>query len=224
MAVAVGEMSARFARAAGSTDPMARVGEAFRELDGALRRFLMRSVRCPHDAEDLAQEVYLRMARHPDLGAVESLQAFAWRTALNLVRDRSRRLYTRSRASTVGLDEVELAGGDDPLDQALRDERLDEMERSLAAMPPARRQALLMHRFEDCNYAEIARILGVSVSMVEKHISAALADLRQEPDFRRPPASPPPARGARSPAAASRGISAGSGSRHRPRASPACPP
>lgn len=162
----------------GRADPLECVGEMFREIDGALRRFLRRRLRCPDDADDLAQEVYLRMSRHPDLRQVDCLKAFAYQTALNLVRDRSRRAYTRSRRLTVSIDSIELAGGVDPLDHALYDERLEQLEGALAVMSPPCREALLMHRFDDVTYAEVARSLGVSVSMIEKYISAALVELR----------------------------------------------
>ena len=162
----------------GRTDPMECVGEMFREIDGALRRFLRRRLRCPDDADDLAQEVYLRMSRHPDLSQVDCLKAFAYQTALNLVRDRSRRAYTRSRRNTVSIDSIELAGGVDPLDHALYDERLEQIEGALAVMSPPCRDALLMHRFDDVTYADVANCLGVSVSMIEKYISAALVELR----------------------------------------------
>ena len=154
------------------------LASVFHELDGALRRFLLRRVRCPHDADDLAQEVYLRMARHADLAGVECLKAFAYQIALNLVRDRSRRSHTRATRKSVPIESLDLPGGDDPLDHALHDERLEEIEAALARMSPACRKALLMHRFDGLTYGAIAECLGVSVSMVEKYISAALLELR----------------------------------------------
>jgi RNA polymerase sigma factor (sigma-70 family) len=156
-----------------------RITEMHRECDVVLRSFLQRRLRSRDDAEDLAQEVYLRMARHPDLGQVQCLKAFAFQTALNLVRDRSRRSYTRSQRVSVSIEQVELPGGDDPLEQATHDEGLELVVRALSQLSDNRRRALLLHRIEGLRYSEIASHLGVSVSMVEKHISAALAVLRQ---------------------------------------------
>lgn len=175
MVLAAEDMTALIGRA----DPMERIGELFLELDGALRCFLRRRVRCQDDADDLAQDVYLRMIRHPDLGQVSCLKAFAYQTALNLVRDRSRRSYIRSLRHTQSIDSIELAGEDDPLDNVLHSERLEQVERTLASMSPRCRQAILMHRFDDVTYADIACCIGVSVSMVEKYISAALVQLRK---------------------------------------------
>jgi RNA polymerase sigma-70 factor (ECF subfamily) len=182
MVATTGHLANRLLDAPGAGGGARRIVDLFRELDGALRKFLLRRVRCPHDADDLAQEVYLRIARHPDLDRVECLRAFAYQTALNLVRDRSRRTYTRSRRRFVPIDSLELADGDDPFDHAVGDERLAQLDSALAAMSLSRREALLMHRFGGSTYAEIAKRLGVSVSMVEKYISAALAELREPSD------------------------------------------
>jgi len=178
MAVAVQEMPILRDRRLAELASSKRITEMFSDLDVTLRGFLRRRTRSRDDAEDLAQEVYLRMARHPDLGQVQCLKAFAFQTALNLVRDRSRRSYTRSQRVSVSIDFVELAGGDDPLEQATHDEYVELVDRALSELPENTRRALVMHRIEGLRYADIARRLGVSVSMVEKHISAALVVLR----------------------------------------------
>jgi len=178
MAVAVQEMPILRDRRLAELASSKRITEMFSDLDVTLRGFLRRRTRSRDDAEDLAQEVYLRMARHPDLGQVQCLKAFAFQTALNLVRDRSRRSYTRSQRVSVSIDFVELAGGVDPLEQATHDEYVELVDRALSELPENTRRALVMHRIEGLRYADIARRLGVSVSMVEKHISAALVVLR----------------------------------------------
>jgi RNA polymerase sigma-70 factor (ECF subfamily) len=184
MAVAAREMAAFIGAMQPAADPHELITEMFRDLDGALRRFLHRRVRCRDDVEDLAQEVYLRMTRHPDLRQVECLKAFAYQTALNLVRDRSRRAYTRSLGQSIPIDSIDLPGGDDPVEQAMHDERLEQLVEALAMLPSPTRRALMLHRVEGLTYADIAADLGVSVSMVEKHISAALAALRVEAESR----------------------------------------
>ena len=179
MAVALQEMPTLVDRRLAQLASSARISEMYRDLDSVLRSFLRRRLRSRDDAEDLAQEVYLRMARHPDLDQVQCLKAFAFQTALNLVRDRSRRSYTRSQRMSISIERVELTGGDDPLDQATHDEGLELVVRALSQLPDSTRRALLLHRIEGLRYSDIAKNLGVSVSMVEKHISAALAVLRE---------------------------------------------
>ena len=52
----------------------------------------------------------------------------------------------------------------------------------IRALPPRTRDAFLLHRFEDLTYRQIAGRLGVSVSMVEKHIAEALRQLKKSRD------------------------------------------
>jgi len=155
-----------------------RIDALCREIDGALRRFLMRRVRSAADADDLAQEVYLRIARHPNVDDIRCLQAFVFQTALNLVRDRSRRCHTRAQADSVPVECVRLQAADDPSASVMFAQEIERVIERLERMPENRRRALLQHRLEDRSYAQIASSMNVSVSMVEKHISAALADIR----------------------------------------------
>ena len=58
------------------------------------------------------------------------------------------------------------------------EERLAQVLAALAALKPVTRQAFVLHRVHGHSYAEIARVTGVSVSMVEKHMMTAIAALR----------------------------------------------
>lgn len=155
-----------------------RLAGLFHDCDAILRNFLRRRVRHTDDADDLAQEVYLRVARHPQLDEVGCLRAFMFQTALNLVRDRSRRSYTRAQPRSLPIEDANLQSPEDPVAAVIWCEELERVSGAVDRMPPNRREALLLHRFDDRSYAEIAQQLNVSVSMVEKHISAALVDLR----------------------------------------------
>ncbi len=64
----------------------------------------------------------------------------------------------------------------------LASERLWRAVGIIENMPARRREAFLLHRLEELNYAQIAERMGVSCKAVEKHISAALAQLRREID------------------------------------------
>jgi RNA polymerase sigma factor (sigma-70 family) len=57
-------------------------------------------------------------------------------------------------------------------------QRLQRVEQTLAQLKPNTREAFELHRVHGNSYAEIALQMGVSVSMVEKHIMAAIAALR----------------------------------------------
>jgi RNA polymerase sigma-70 factor (ECF subfamily) len=161
--------------------PLPGVGLSYcyREFNVALHDYLRRNTRSPHDAEDLAQEVYLRLARMRCLGGVDDPQAFVFRAAKNLLRDRFRRARTRGKHESAGTDlrEVaDLSGEPSLVFESL--EMLSQVERVLESLKDSTRRAFLWHRVEQRAHVEIAAEMGVSVSMVEKHVKAATAALR----------------------------------------------
>ena len=84
------------------------VGSVYERLDSALRGFLMAKLRNEADADDFAQEVYLRFARIKNHQDIQSEKAFLFTTATNLLRDRSRRLATQLDRASVSFDNVSL--------------------------------------------------------------------------------------------------------------------
>jgi RNA polymerase sigma factor (sigma-70 family) len=151
-------------------------------LHARLRRPLLRFFAgyrlTTQDVEDLTQDVFVRLASHcpPDLRRPE---AYVFTLARNLLRDRARRLHTRAAQSSVTLDDVDLSCGAARPDEVLEQgERLERAADALAALRPATRRAFLLHRVHGHSYAEVATATGVSVSMVEKHVMAAIAALR----------------------------------------------
>ena len=152
--------------------------DAYERFAGPLKAYLMRTVD-EAEAEDLLHEVYLRLARHTALGAIQNLQAFMYATAINLLRDRWRRCNARFAPNWVSFEDCCLvAEGCDPSELLDWQDRLKRVNVALAALPPKPRRAFVLSRKQSCSYAEIARQLNVSVSMIEKHISMALGQLR----------------------------------------------
>ena len=181
MAVAHEQISAHVTSDLSHKQAACKAVEAYQELGGALVGYLRANLRCDEDAHDLAQEVYLRIVRHPDLSEIQSLKAFVFTIAKNLLRDKSRRSATKLSACSVSADDVILAAvGNDPLEQIEADERLRRIESVVAGLRPACRDAYLLNRTYDLSYADIADRMHISVSMVEKHIGAALRALRSD--------------------------------------------
>lgn len=160
------------------------VGDPFAALHARFRRPLQRffaSYRLStHDVDDLTQEVFLRLAGSSCPADLRRPDAFVFTLARNLVRDRARRLHTKAAAASVTLDDVDLrCGGPTPEEALEHGERLGRALAALGTLKPATRRAFLLHRVHGYSYAEIATGTGVSVSMVEKHVMAAIAALRE---------------------------------------------
>lgn len=137
--------------------------------------FFVRRVHSSSEAEDLTQEVFLRMVRRLGVSSVENVEAFLFRTAVNLLRDRSRR--GKSLASRE-VDFAQRTGEVDDLSpERLFDSRqsLGKVIEALAELDERTRDAFILHRLEGMKHAQIAEVLGVSVSSVEKYIVKALA-------------------------------------------------
>jgi RNA polymerase sigma factor (sigma-70 family) len=158
-----------------------RVEQLFIEQGGALKSFLFRRVRRQPDAADLAQEVYLRMLRVPDMDAIRSPEAYLFTVARNLAKEHARRGYEERHALDVHdphveeqLDGSPSAPGD--IDQEHRVERLREV---LDQLSPKCRAAVILQYWHHQSYQEIARQLGISTHMVKKYLSQALVHCRR---------------------------------------------
>ncbi len=162
------------------------------ELANAFRRPLMayflRHVDDRSEAEDLTQEVFLRVLRGAPAAAVQAPQAFVFTVASNLLRDRARTRVARRTDRHVSLDIA--PGGDAPAEpmhlaaetvsaeRALIDrQRLRAVMQALDELPPRTRDIFVLSRLEKLRHSEIAARMGVSVSAVEKNVVRALAHL-----------------------------------------------
>src|ERR1700737_1965719 len=131
------------------------------------------------DVEDLTQDVFVRLADPSGHADLLKPEAFVFTLARNLVRDRARRLHTKALAKSIDMDDIELSctrpTPDPCLDLA---QLLQHVEKALASLKPRAREAFVRHRVHGDSYAEIAVLMNVSVSMVEKHIMSAIISLR----------------------------------------------
>lgn len=125
-----------------------------------------------HDADDLAQEAWLRMSRHLDGKAVPNPEAYLIRTAINLSIDAHRARSTHGPQAVI--DEVVVADVAPGVEeQVLGKERLDRMWLCLDRLPERTREIFLAHRVADRTYADIGREFGISESVVGKHVTKA---------------------------------------------------
>lgn len=151
--------------------------------------FLYRMVRDPATAEDLAQEVFLRVYRGrqkyvPNAKFTTWLYRIAMNLALNALRD------ARYRQMGISLDQTGEPSGSDPVVIALPDRRAGvEQElmardraalirRAIDALPEKQRVAVLLHKYHELDYAEIARILECSPSALKSLLFRAYETLR----------------------------------------------
>ncbi|QWA29646.1 RNA polymerase sigma factor [Pseudomonas sp. RC3H12] len=145
--------------------------------------FLRKRMDNASDAADMTQDVFAQWLGYRDRAKVEQPRAFLFQVARNLLSDHWRRQKVRHAAlADDTLPEQQSAPANDPLDHAQQQQRLDQLRQVLAELSPRRREALMLHRFEGLTQAQIAERMNISVSMVEKHIAAALLHCKQRLD------------------------------------------
>ncbi|HTT41666.1 MAG TPA: RNA polymerase sigma factor [Steroidobacteraceae bacterium] len=157
------------------------VERLFAEHRGALQSFFRRRIRTGADAPDLAQEVYVRMLRVRDQGALRNPVLYLYTVANNLVKEHAALEHRRARGVDIREVEAHEALGtlptfDGDLDAAARAARL----RAVLMQLGPNVQAAVRLRFADgLPYAEIGKRLGVSRQMAQKYVEQALVHCRR---------------------------------------------
>lgn len=150
--------------------------DAFNRHHGALLCFLRKRLRVPDDALDLAQETYLRMMRYENTSILRNPEAMLFRIAINVVNDYGRSERMRRRAGECDAEAPDVpCGAPTPLREIAARQDLDVLLDAIDKLPPKCKKVFLLSRVHHLSYREIAARCGISVKMVEKHISHALA-------------------------------------------------
>ncbi len=132
-----------------------------------------------HDAEDLTQEVFVRVFRSLSTYAPGTFEGWLHRITTNLFLDQARR-KSRIRFEGLAEDAAERLPGREPTPaQAYFDTHLDgDIEAALAALPPEFRAAVVLCDIEGLSYEEIAATLGVKLGTVRSRIHRGRGQLR----------------------------------------------
>jgi RNA polymerase sigma-70 factor (ECF subfamily) len=155
------------------------------EHDAVIRRFLkVRLNGNRDDTEDLLQDLYERLSKIHDLperinGRLDTVRNYLLQIANNLVIDKYR--YNGSRGDGLHSrmeDTVLFATNPSPEKVMEQKQTLKQIDLALSEIKDKYRQAFLMHRIDGKSYRQISDEIGVSVSTVEKYISAALVAIR----------------------------------------------
>jgi len=140
-----------------------------------------------HDAEDLTQEVFVRVFRSLASYTPGTFEGWLHRITTNLFLDMARRRQ-RIRFEGLGDQAVGLLRDDEPTPaQAFDARHLDtDVQQALEALAPEYRAAVVLCDIEGLSYEEIAGTLGVKLGTVRSRIHRGRAQLRAALDHRRP--------------------------------------
>lgn len=161
-------------------DDAAEAGALVGRYREPLRRYFERRLRNRADAEDLAQDVLVRLTRQRLL-VRQTRPAYIFLTARSVLLDHVRRSQVRARSHPY---EPEETAQEVPSAERVctEQERVERVAQLIAQLTPRARQVFVMHRVEGLSYSEIAQALEITLGTVEKHVSAALLFLVQHRD------------------------------------------
>ncbi len=152
----------------------AAFAELVRKYQRSVYSLALRMLSDSHQAEDLAQEVFLQL--HRSLAAVESdahLSFWLRKVTVNRAIDRLRR---EPRYETVSLDETDTLASEPGESDPMLQRRLREL---VGQLPAAARAVIVLRYQEDLDPTEIARTLSMSINTVKSHLKRSLATLRE---------------------------------------------
>jgi RNA polymerase sigma-70 factor (ECF subfamily) len=152
--------------------------------------FMYRMTRNQAVAEELAQEVFLRIFRSRETYRAEArFSTWLYRIATNLGVNHARDTRHERAASTVYLDEPDQESGTTPdvADQTpgvessmLRNERMAAIREHVMALPERQQMAVLMHKYEGMDYKQIGDVLKLSESATKSLLFRAYQTLREK--------------------------------------------
>ena len=144
-------------------------------------RFLLKWVRNPHDAEELAQETFLAAWRRLSGFRGES-QFSTWLLgiALNLARNHHNRSSSQHEDELQEEAHLQALSLDDPCDLLQQKTMLVALDAALSRLPQEMREVMLLVRLEGLSLDEAASILDIPLGTVKSRLARARGKLREE--------------------------------------------
>lgn len=173
-------MTSESVKSAAASDKRALVDTLYRKYSEALSRFLARQRVTPEEAADIIQETYCRVQQVGDVNTIRNPRAFLFRVAFNIRFNERKRRRSAFEQDLLGIEDIEIASEEPSAYRSfLGEQDLKRVRAAFDELSEPCRQAFVMNRFEGLTFAQIAKRLGVSISMVEKHVARALSHMRE---------------------------------------------
>jgi RNA polymerase sigma-70 factor (ECF subfamily) len=158
--------------------------ELYLERRADLVRFFTIRLRSVAAAEDLVQDIYVRLSCLDDHTEIQNPTAYLYRLGSNLMLDRlrgERRTAHRDGAwldsQTVRIGNEEISAEPSAEAAVAARQRLALLTAAIQDLNPQTQRIFRMHKFEGLSHPQVAAALGISRSAVEKHMMAALKHL-----------------------------------------------
>ena len=146
-----------------------------------LVRFFTMRLRSAAAAEDLVQDIYVRLSGLGEPADIQNPMAYLYRLGSNLMLDKLRGerrtahrdgAWLESQTTRIGIHEISAEPSAETAVAARQ--RLALLAEALKELSPQTQRVFRMHKFEGMSHPQVAAALGISRSAVEKHMMAAL--------------------------------------------------
>lgn len=157
--------------------------EVFDENRQLLLRFLTARTRDPAAAEDLLQDIWIKLNEGQRSGPIDSPLAYLYKTCENAVRDAKRSEIRKTARETLWSEQgaIDTSGGQDNLTPekiTVERDRLRHVLNELESLPERTRKIFVDFRINEITQKEIADQHSISISAVEKHLQRAYRVVR----------------------------------------------
>lgn len=170
-----------------SIEVQSSIEALYRTYRQALWRFLARKRLTRDEVADIVQETYCRIQQSTDPQTIRHPKAFLFRVADNIRLNVRKRQRHGIDHDTDDIGTLEIATEEPgPYRSIKAQQELAIVRAALQELPPTCRDVFVMNRFDNLSYSQIAGELGLSVSMIEKHVSHAITHMRKRLAATRP--------------------------------------
>jgi len=162
---------------AGDLDKM---GLLFQRYHRPLYGFLFHMTQQREASEDMMQNVFYRMlrSRHTFTGQGE-FRTWMYHLARNVLKDHLKQTRRRGHHQEITDYEERLSAGVAADEQIERKLEIKALERALGNLSPESREVLILSRFQELKYAEIAEVLEITVGAVKVRVHRAMSQLKE---------------------------------------------
>lgn len=154
-----------------------KLGNLFDKHHRHLYNFFLKQTGNTALSEDFVQDVFLRMLKYRHTYRAEGkFVTWMFSIAHNVKADH----YRRKKIPQTDIEDGHVASPEpDPLESLEGKEQSDRLSKALSLLPDKKREVLLLSRYEDLKYEEIARIQGCRVGTVKARVHWALKELSE---------------------------------------------
>ncbi len=154
---------------------LAKLAVLFERHHRGLFRYFVSMNRDRDLSEDLVQDVFFRMLRYrTSYDSAQSFTAWMYQIARRASLDRAR----KQRAEVVAIDDL-ASPAQGPDERVAQGQHLALLRRALNQLPPDKREILILSRFQEMKYEDIAVVLGCEVGTVKVRVYRAIRALEQ---------------------------------------------